>query len=66
MYSGSLLVTFLVLVISLSALLTLSTVDQAHAVKRIYDALLSGENEVPPVESSATGWLNLHHLLMIP
>lgn len=40
---------------SLSALLALSTIDQAYAVKRIYDALLSGQNEVPPVESSATG-----------
>jgi CHRD domain len=55
MYSGLLLVTFLVLAVSLSALLTLSTVDQAHAVKRIYDAPLSGENQVPPAQSNATG-----------
>jgi hypothetical protein len=49
-----LLVT-LALAVSLSALFTLPIVDQAYAVKRIYDAILSGENEVPPVESSATG-----------
>lgn len=50
-----LLTTILVLAVSLSALLTLPTVDQIYAVKRIYDAPLSGENEVPPVQSSATG-----------
>ncbi len=49
------LTTILVLTVSLSALLTMSIVDQAYAVKRIYDALLSGQNEVPSVESSATG-----------
>lgn len=54
MNSRMLLVT-LVLAVSLSALFTLPIVDQAYAVKRIYDAILSGENEVPPVESSATG-----------
>ncbi len=41
--------------ISLSALITLPAIDTAYAVKRIYDAPLSGENEVPPVQSSATG-----------
>jgi CHRD domain len=50
-----LLTTILILTVSLSALLTLPTVDQIYAVKRIYDAPLSGENEVPPVQSSATG-----------
>lgn len=45
----------LALAVSLSALFTLPIVDQAYAVKRIYDAPLSGENEVPPVQSSATG-----------
>lgn len=50
-----LLTTILVLAVSLSALVTLPTVDQIYAVKRIYDAPLSGENEVPPVQSSATG-----------
>jgi hypothetical protein len=43
------------LAVSMSALLILSTVDSAFAVKRIYDAPLSGENEVPAVQSSATG-----------
>jgi hypothetical protein len=43
------------LAVSTSALLILSTVDSAFAVKRIYDAPLSGENEVPAVQSSATG-----------
>lgn len=55
MNSRLLLTTILILAVSLSALLTLSTVDQIYAVKRIYDAPLSGENEVPPVQSSATG-----------
>lgn len=41
--------------ISLSLFLALSIVDTAYAVKRIYDAPLSGENEVPPVQSNATG-----------
>ncbi len=44
-----------ILAISLSLFLVLSIVDTAYAVKRIYDAPLSGENEVPPVQSSATG-----------
>jgi len=55
MNSRLLLTTILVLAVSLSALLTLPTVNQIYAVKRIYDAPLSGENEVPPVQSSATG-----------
>ena len=55
MNSRLLLPTILVLAVSLSASLTLPTVDQIYAVKRIYDAHLSGENEVPPVQSSATG-----------
>jgi hypothetical protein len=55
MDSRLLLTTILALAVSLSALLTLPTVDQIYAVKRIYDAPLSGENEVPPVQSSATG-----------
>lgn len=49
------LTTILVLAVSLSGLFTLPIVDKAYAVKRIYDALLSGQNEVPPVESTATG-----------
>ena len=55
MNSRLLLTTISVLTVSLSALLTLPTVDQIYAVKRIYDAPLSGQNEVPPVQSSATG-----------
>ena len=55
MNSRLLLPTILILAVSLSASLTLPTVDQIYAVKRIYDAPLSGENEVPPVQSSATG-----------
>ena len=55
MNSRLILTSILVLAVSLSALLTLPTVDQIYAVKRIYDAPLSGENEVPPVQSSATG-----------
>jgi hypothetical protein len=55
MNSKVLLTGILVLAVSLSALFTLPTVDQIYAVKRIYDAPLSGENEVPPVQSSATG-----------
>jgi hypothetical protein len=50
MNSGSLLVTFVVLAVSLSALFIVSAVDQANAVKRIYDAPLSGENEVHDVQ----------------
>ena len=43
------------LAISLSVLLTVSLVDQIHAAKYPYDATLSGQNEVPPVQTSATG-----------
>ena len=55
MNSKVLLTGILVIAVSLSALFTLPTVDQIYAVKRIYDAPLTGENEVPPVESNATG-----------
>lgn len=47
--------SILALAVSLSVLLTVSTVDQIHAAKYPYDAPLSGQNEVPPVETSATG-----------
>lgn len=43
------------LAVLLSASLTYSAINSAYAVKRIYDAPLSGENEAPPVQSSATG-----------
>jgi CHRD domain len=50
-----LLATILGLSASLTVLLTVLTVDQIYAAKYPYDAPLSGENEVPPVETSATG-----------
>jgi CHRD domain len=55
MNSKFLLTGILTLAISLSVFLALSIVDTAYAVKRIYDAILTAENEVPPVQSSATG-----------
>jgi hypothetical protein len=39
----------------MTVMTTLSIADLAYAQKRIYDAPLTGENEVPPVQSSATG-----------
>jgi hypothetical protein len=53
--SKLLFASILGLAISLSVLLTVSVVDQIHAAKYPYDAPLSGENEVPPVQTSATG-----------
>jgi hypothetical protein len=53
--NSRLLLTTLTLAVLLSALLTYSAIDLAYAVKRIYDAPLSGENQVPPVQSNATG-----------
>jgi CHRD domain len=53
--SKLLFASILGLAISLSVLLTVSIVDQIHAAKYPYDAPLSGENEVPPVQTSATG-----------
>ena len=50
-----LLATILALTVSLSVLLSLLIVDRAYAVKYPYEAPLSGQNEVPPVQSSATG-----------
>jgi CHRD domain len=50
-----LLATILALAASLSILLTLSIVDQIYADKYPYDAPLSGQNEIPPVQSSAAG-----------
>jgi hypothetical protein len=55
MNSKVLLTGILTLAISLSVFLALSIVDTAYAVKRIYDAILTAENEVPPVQSNATG-----------
>lgn len=53
--SKLLIASILGLAISLSVLLTVSIVDQIHAAKYPYKAPLSGQNEVPPVETSATG-----------
>jgi hypothetical protein len=53
--SKLLFASILGLAISLSVLLTVSLVDQIHAAKYPYDATLSGQNEVPPVETDATG-----------
>lgn len=53
--SKFLLSTILGLAISLSVLFTLSLVDGVNAAKYPYKAPLSGQNEVPAVESSATG-----------
>lgn len=50
-----LLGTILALAISMSILASPSIVDQIYAAKYPYKAPLSGQNEVPPVESSATG-----------
>jgi hypothetical protein len=47
--------SILALAVSLSVLLTLSIVDQVYAAKYPYKGQLSGQNEVPPVETSATG-----------
>ena len=47
--------SILALAVSLSLLLTLSIVDQVHAAKYPYKGQLSGQNEVPAVETSATG-----------
>jgi hypothetical protein len=50
-----LLATVLGLSASLTVLLTFSIAGQAYAVSYPYEGELSGQNEVPPVESSATG-----------
>jgi CHRD domain len=48
-------VTILAIATSLSVFATLSLIDQVYAAKYPYKAPLSGKDEVPPVESSATG-----------
>ena len=47
--------TLIAITASLSIMLTVSIVDQAYAAKYPYAAPLSGGNEVPPTESTATG-----------
>jgi hypothetical protein len=47
--------SLLVVAISLSVFVTLSVLDQAYAAKYPYKGQLSGKNEVPPVQTKATG-----------
>ena len=56
MNSSKLLIgTIIALAISLSVFATVSLVDQVYAAKYPYKAQLSGNNEVPPVQTKATG-----------
>lgn len=45
----------LALAISLTVLFSVSSVNQIHASKYPYEAPLNGQNEFPPVQTSATG-----------
>jgi hypothetical protein len=47
--------SLLAVAISLSVFVTLSVFDQAYAAKYPYKGQLSGKNEVPPVQTKATG-----------
>jgi CHRD domain len=47
--------SLLAVAISLSVFVTLSVLDQAYAAKYPYKGQLSGKNEVPPVQTKATG-----------
>ena len=47
--------SLLAVAISLSVFATLSVLDQAYAAKYPYKGQLSGKNEVPPVQTKATG-----------
>jgi hypothetical protein len=53
--SKLLFASILALAITLTILVSVSLVDQTFAAKYPYKAQLSGENEVPKTESSATG-----------
>src|SRR4026209_1174591 len=53
--SKLLFASILALAISLTVLLSVSMVDQIHAAKYPYKAQLSGQDEVPADETSATG-----------
>jgi hypothetical protein len=53
--SKLLFASLLALAISLTVLVSVSIVEQIHAAKYPYKAALSGQNEVPAVETSATG-----------
>src|SRR5438093_9157373 len=47
--------SILAITVLLSGLLTMSIVDDVYAVKYPYKAILSGQNEVPPVNTLAIG-----------
>ena len=53
--SKLLFASILALAISLTVLVSVSIVEQIHAAKYPYKAQLSGKDEVPAVETSATG-----------
>ena len=53
--SKLLFASILALAISLTVLVSVSIVEQIHAAKYPYKAQLSGQDEVPAVETSATG-----------
>jgi hypothetical protein len=53
--SNLLFASILALAISLTVLVSVSIVEQIHAAKYPIEAQLSGQNEVPAVETSATG-----------
>lgn len=53
--SKLLFASILALAISLTVLVSVSIVEQIHAAKYPYKAPLSGQNEVPAVQTSATG-----------
>ena len=53
--SKLLFASILALAISLTVLVSVSMVEQIHAAKYPYKAQLSGQDEVPAVETSATG-----------
>jgi hypothetical protein len=53
--SKLLFASLLALAISLTVLVSVSIVEQIHAAKYPYKAQLSGQDEVPAVETSATG-----------
>jgi hypothetical protein len=53
--SKLLFASILALAISLTVLVSVSIVEQIHAAKYPYRAQLSGQDEVPAVETSATG-----------
>lgn len=53
--SKLLFASILVLAVSLTVMVSVSMVEQIHAAKYPYKAQLSGKDEVPPVQTTATG-----------